>query len=156
MGRKLLFLSIVASLVIGAAQGAFAHDHFGDWAETWTRYTSGTTTQAWEYGGGVGPTTYNPYGTSNMGLNGGVLTPGGYLVGDLGGSAGVHIYNNPIENPFKLMYIQVTTSKPLIGGFPVVIAPNHLVEKHAVFSYIEGGGFNTYTWKIAIYPNPDW
>src|SRR3989339_1710065 len=99
---------------MGAAQGAFAHDHFGVWPGNWDRNAPGTTTQAWEFGGQQGPPTYNPYGTAQLVINGGILTPGGLVIGGTGGSVNLHIPNNPVSNPYKLMFIQLTSSKVLV------------------------------------------
>ncbi len=153
MGRKTLFLSIVVCLVIGAAHGAFAHDHFGDWAGGWQRYTPGTTTQAWEFGNGRGPDTHNPYGTAVINIVGGQNIEG--LLNFQGpGSVSLHIPNSPIDNPFKLIFIQVTSSKAL-NGPPIIEAPGTITTKPGPTIYGEGGTFYTYTWVTRIERNPN-
>ena len=151
---KMLFLSIAVLLLMGAAQGAFAHDHFYDWADHWQDYVPGTTTQAWEYGGHQGPPTYNPYGTAQQYINGGIQTSGGILMGGTGGSISTHIPNNPVENPYKLMYIQVTASKAT-NGPPNIGAPGTVTTTPGDI-YFEGGTTYTYTWLTRIEPNPAW
>ncbi|MHB9035943.1 MAG: PEP-CTERM sorting domain-containing protein [Armatimonadota bacterium] len=155
MARKLLFLSIAACLLIGAAQGAFAHDHFYSWDGHWQRYAPGTTTQAWEFGGLPGPNTHNPYGTAQLSINGGDISPTGLLIGPNGGSVGIHIPNNSVNNPFKLIYIQVTADKAL-NGAPIVAAPGTITTTPGPTIYNENppSAFYTYSWITKIERNP--
>jgi hypothetical protein len=156
MARKLMFLSIVACLMIGAAQGVFAHDHFLDWPGHWVRGADGTTTEAWEFGGQQGPSQNNPYGTPELDINNGVIIPGtSLLIGSGGGDVGIHIPNRPVLNDIKWLFIQVTSDTPIIGS-PIIAAPGTVTEVFE-WAWAESSlpGFTTYAWLDSIVPNPN-
>jgi len=166
--QKALFLSIAVLFLIGAAQGAFAHDYFNDWAGHWVRGAPGTTHQAWEFPQGPGLTVNgNPYHEPQITITNGsyltgqerVMGPGGTLInvwhiGEGGGEVNLYISNNPVTNLFKFIYLQVTADKSLTAP-PVVMAPGTVTVTPGDIKMYDPTAWGTYSWKIKIEPNPD-
>jgi hypothetical protein len=172
--RRSLLLFVAASFVLGAAQGAFAHDFWDNWpGKPWHRGDPGTTYQAWQFDVGLGPLYVNnpfgsplitfydaqypdivpgPDGTQIQTLHMGYIDYAGL---PQPGSLVLFIPNGPVPNPVKWVYVQITSDAytlnnqaPIVYPFPSSITSPGPVVQHPY------GTWYTYNWLIEIKPNP--
>ncbi len=179
--RKLLSLSVAVFLLLGAVQGAFAHDFWDNWAgKPWQRGDPGSTYQAWEFNENPGPQpvfSNNPYGIALMtiqhgqypdpvpGPDGqtintwhiGVLAQGPTGLEEVPGTVDLFIPNNPVPNDLKLVYIQITSDKYTLGNAEPSTYPGATSITHPGPIIKHGpSSWYTYNWLIEIRPNPEY
>lgn len=179
--RRLLFLFTAVLFLMGAASGAFAHDFWDNWAgKPWQRGDPGSTHQVWEFTESAGPLptlSHNPYGVAQLTVQNGqypdvvpgpdgqpiptwhlgeIVTGTDGTLQELPGAIDLFIPNSPINNPIKLIYVQITSDKytlnnsepTTIPGAYGITHPGPII-KHGPTSWY------TYNWLIEIRPNPD-
>lgn len=175
--KRLIYLATVVLLLIGAAQGAFAHDYWDHWSGNWQRGTVGSTYQHWDFS--QHPTIpiaglNNPFGTPQIIVGNGqypdvVIGPDGLPINTwhLGsidpsgveqpGTIDLFIPNRPMDNPIKLVYVQITSDKYTLGNQPPLVNPpaSSITSPGPIVAHGTGGWY-TYNWLIEIRPNPEW
>jgi len=179
--RRSMLLSIAAALIIATAQGALAHDFWDNWTgKPWHRGDPGSTHQLWELTENPGPqpsASFNPYGVALLTVTNGqypdivpgpdgldvptwhfgeLVTGADGTVQEMPGTLDIFVPNSPIQNPVKLVYVQITTDKSTLNNqepntFPLAAGISHPgpIIKHGP------GSWYTYNWLIEIRPNPE-
>lgn len=184
--KKLTTLAavLVAALVIFAASGAFARDYWDNWTERpWERGDAGSTHQAWEFPDYSWSDLWtrpnisnNPYGEAHLEVQNPtfpdvVIGPDGtdintLHIGDYDPETmdvnplTIWIPNQPIPNPTKLVYIQITSDKYTYANTQPTVTTSGGTGASSVtspyFSIQHPNGWYTYNWLIEIHPNPEW
>lgn len=175
--KRLAIIGTAVLLLAGAAPGAFAHDFWDQWnGKPWNRGDAGSTFQAWDFSiDPVNPVAVeNPYGPPQVSFGNSqypdvVPGPDGPPINTwhLGisdpatgleepGIIDLFLPNNPMNNPVKLVYVQITSDKGTLANQPPLVNPQAAgisspgpIIKHGSTSWY------TYNWLIEIRPNPE-
>jgi len=159
--RKYL-LVFAAILLLVSVVSAFADDLN---PPSW-RGQAGTTWGIWEFNTNnpnpLPDQGYNPYGTPSTQVTPGLFQSwqpnwgGRSGVWPLSGEIWITIPNNPVANPYKDIWVQLTWAEQATGNTPLVLATapentaSSLVNQVAL-----GGGWYHSTYSIRLYPNPN-
>ncbi|MFQ3548696.1 MAG: PEP-CTERM sorting domain-containing protein, partial [Armatimonadota bacterium] len=168
--RKVLVLSFTLVVLFSLVCTTFADDLV---APPWQRYSPGTTYALWEFNYETAPGApvvaddyYNPYGIPTArpypGVGQSYISQWGGREGlwPLSGTIEVDINNQPIANPYKDIWIQLTWAKQTVDSIPYISellsgATGTLVGQHVVLGptgYV--GDWYHSVYQIRIYPNP--
>jgi hypothetical protein len=157
---RYLTAALVISVVVGSATAEDLNP------ATWRTDPPGqdaTTLQAWEFGtndpNAAPDVLYNPFGSAALSVVGGQWLAdyeGRTGVWQLGAPDGLSVFipNNPIENEYKHIWLQVTFFEP--DGFdPMILTDPLYGSLETAQSTDLGNGWWHRTYSIQIFPNPE-
>ncbi|MBN1456665.1 MAG: PEP-CTERM sorting domain-containing protein [Sedimentisphaerales bacterium] len=166
--KKKYILFVIVTLIAG--QGFAALDLIPAPWRTDPAGQAPTTYQSWDFATSANPVLpdvdLNPYGTAQLEVTGGFFDNTVYF-NDYYGHLGVWgfeediqvvIPNNPVQNPFKEMWIQTTYTSdegnaPIIYALPEGSAANYLVMDLVGVTDLQDGYYHA-TYHVVIEPNP--
>lgn len=153
----------IAFILIGALSSRVLADDLNP--PPWLRYQPGTTFQQWEFltpsANPLPDLVYNPYGMPELTAIPGALQTwqaewdGRQGVWPLSGTMLVGISNNPVSNPYKDVWIQLTWEPQAVGNRPTVWETISDVYGTVVSEQSVGGNWLLTTYNIHLIPNPN-
>jgi len=160
--RRIAVAASIAFVVVGALSSRVLADDLNP--PPWQRFQPGTTFQEWEFlTSSPNPApdlVYNPYGMPELTAIPGALQTwqavwdGRQGVWPLSGTMLVGISNNPVANPYKDVWIQLTWEAQAPGNRPTVWETISGEYGTIVSEVSVGGSWLLTTYNIHLIPNP--